>query len=82
MTFSITSNPKLTLFGCAPAEHLAYGAWNYRDLTHITNNQCGCIVAEGSGGMDIYVENDSFAEKSGGDVNRKNSQGFYYLGAV
>ena len=24
-------NPKLTLFGYAPAEHLAYGAWNYRE---------------------------------------------------
>ena len=75
-------NPKLTLFGCAPSENLAYDAWNYRKLTHVTNNQCGCIVAQGNGQMDIYVENDTFAEKSGGRITNKNDQGFYYLGTV
>ena len=75
-------NPKLTLFGCAPSEHLAYDAWNYRNLTHITNNQCGNIVAEGSQQMEIYVENDSFATRSGGDLSRTNSQGYYFLGTV
>ena len=74
--------PKLTLFGCAASKHLAYDAWNYRDLTHITNNQCGCIVAEGGGEMNIYVENDTFAASSGGDVTQINAQGFYYLGTV
>ena len=74
--------PKLTLFGCAPSEHLAYDAWNYRKLPHITNNQCGCIVAEGSSTMEIYVENETFAKKSGGNVYRQNEQGFYYLGSV
>ena len=29
-------NPKLTFFGCAPSENLAYGAWNYRNLLHVT----------------------------------------------
>ena len=42
-------NPKLTFFGCAPSDNLAYDAWNYRKLEHVTNNQCGCIVAEGEG---------------------------------
>ncbi len=74
--------PRLTLFGCAPSEHLAYGAWNNRNLTHITNNQCGSIVAEGRFSMDIYVENYNFAAKSGGDVRRTNQQGFFYLGTV
>ena len=46
-------NPKLTFFGCAPSENLAYDAWNYRKLAHLTNNQCGRIVAEGSDAMDI-----------------------------
>ena len=71
--------PKLTLFGCAPSEHLAYDAWNYRKLRHITNNQCGSIVAEGLSSMDVYVENRTFAEKCGGDVYKTNAQGFYYL---
>ena len=75
-------NPKLTFFGCAPSENLAYDPWNYRNLTHLTNNQCGCIVAEGSDAMEIYVENDTFAAASGGDISRTNAQGFYFLGTV
>ncbi len=74
--------PKLTLFGCAPSEHLAYDAWNYRNLQHITNNQCGSIVAEGLSSMDVYVQNRAFAERSGGDVYKTNAQGFYYLRTV
>ena len=72
-------NPKLTLFGCASSGHLAYDAWNYRKLPHITNNQCGCIVAEGYEAMNIYVENRAFAEKAGGNPHHTNAQGFYYL---
>ena len=75
-------NPKLTLFGCAPSDRLAYDAWRYRNLTYITTNQCGCIVAEGVSRMDIYVENEVFADKSGGELGNKNAQGFYYLGSV
>lgn len=75
-------NPKLTLFGCAPSEHLAYDAWNYRNLTHITNNQCGCIVAEGLNTMEIYAENEIFVANSGGNIHKTNQQGFYYLGSV
>ena len=75
--------PKLTLFGCAPSKYLAYNAWNYRGLAHITNNQAGCVVAECfNGGMDIYVENENFAAAAGGDTTRTNSQGFYYLGHI
>ena len=75
-------NPKLTLFGCASSDHLAYDAWNYRKLPHITNNQCGCIVAEGHNAMNIYVENRIFAEKASGNTSLTNAQGFYYLGQV
>ena len=74
--------PKLTLFGCAPSKDLAYDAWNYRNLLHITNNQCGCVVAEGTDTMEIYVENEVFAAKSGGDTSKRNDQGFYFLGTV
>ena len=77
------AKPKLTLFGCASSQHLAYDAWNYRNLTHITNNQCGCIVAEGYSTMEIYAENKTFVEKCpSGNVNKTNNQGFYFLGTV
>ena len=75
-------NPKLTFFGCAPSDDLAYDAWNTRNLAHITNNQCGCIVAEGDDAMHIYVENDAFAANNGGDTRTTNAQGFYYLCTV
>ena len=75
--------PQLTLFGCAPSEYLAYDAWNYRDLDHITNNQAGCVVAEClDGQMDIYVENEKFAAAAGGNTEETNSQGFYYLRTI
>lgn len=58
--------PKLTLFGNARHEHLAYGAWSRRELPKITNNQANCIVAslEYSGyaaRLNLYVTNESFA---------------------
>lgn len=75
-------NPKMTLFGCAPSEDLAYDAWNRRSLKHITNNQCGCIMAEGGDSMVIYVENEVFAANNGGNTGITNEQGFYYLCTV
>lgn len=54
-------NPKLTLFGCADSEHLAYDAWNSRDLMHITNNQAGNLILDvTSDGINVYVENIEF----------------------
>ena len=54
--------PKLTLFGNARSEHLAYSAWNYRNLPYITNNQAGCIIADDNAGtMNIYVTHENFA---------------------
>lgn len=82
--FLDTVNPKLTLFGCAPSDALAYDAWNRRGLTHITNNQAGCIVVECySGVMDVYVENARFAAAAGGDLSRTHrTTGFSYLGSI
>jgi len=34
------------------------------------------------GKIDIFVENDRFAEKAGGNIEKTNSQGYYYLGTV
>ncbi len=54
--------PKLTLFGNAPSEHLAYEAWSNRDLPIITNNQAGSIIVdfEDEYGA-FYVTNEAFA---------------------
>ena len=62
-------NPKLTLFGNAPSKHLAYDAWNSRELPVITNNQAGSIIIdfeikfEGTKGH-VYVTNESFAREA------------------
>ena len=56
--------PKLTLFGVAPSEHLAYDAWRNRGLDYITSNQAGTIIADArSVPMKVYVTKESFARK-------------------
>jgi hypothetical protein len=58
-----TVNPRLTLFGNANSQHLAYGAWASRGLEVITNNQAGYMVLDiDDGGIRIYVRNKSFAK--------------------
>jgi beta-lactamase superfamily II metal-dependent hydrolase len=55
--------PKLTLFGRAPSEHLAYDAWSNRDLAYITSNQCGTIVVDASTApMKVFVTKGMFAQ--------------------
>jgi len=53
--------PKMTFFGNAGSQHLAYSAWNYRGLPFITNNQAGCIMVDGKD-MSVYVTHKPFAE--------------------
>lgn len=56
--------PRLTLFGRAPSEYLAYDAWRNRNLDYITSNQAGSIVIDtNSQMMQIYVSNEQFAKK-------------------
>lgn len=72
--------PKLTLFGCAPSEHLAYDAWRNLGLNYITSNQAGNMVFETrADGLDLYIENDTFAEACGRDCSVRNSQGYAWL---
>ena len=76
-------NPKLTLFGCANSEHLAYDDWNSRSLTHITNNQAGNIVLNGTNdGIEVYVENLNYAQNYNGFDNTKTLCGCFYIGLV
>ena len=60
--FLDTVNPKMTFFGNARSEHLAYSAWNYRKLEKITNNEANCMVVDCSGtNLTLYVTYETFA---------------------
>lgn len=54
--------PKLTLFGNAKSEHLAYGSWSSRGLAYITNNQAGSVIVDlDASPIRIFVSNEKFA---------------------
>ncbi len=54
--------PKMTYFGNARSQDLAYNAWNYRGLYYITNNQANCIISEITDNkVEIFVTNENFA---------------------
>jgi beta-lactamase superfamily II metal-dependent hydrolase len=73
--------PRLTLFGVARSEHLAYAAWNQRNLDKITNNQAGNVVLDVVGNqLHVYVENDAYAESRNPSDSTRNSQGYRTLG--
>lgn len=75
------TRPALTLFGVARSEHLAYDAWNRRDLFKITNNQAGNVVMHMDGNhMDVFVEHDGCAEKHNAGDNARNGLGYRRLG--
>jgi competence protein ComEC len=72
--------PKVTLIGCAPSEHIDYDQWRKRGLEYITSNQTGNVVLEiFDGQIDVYIENESFAAAKGCDVAVRNSQGYVFL---
>ena len=78
-SFLDAMKPKLTLFGCAPSEHLAYSAWTYRNLDYITQNQSGNMVLETrDGSLDVYIENETFAKKVNSSTF-KNASGLHYI---
>lgn len=75
--------PKLTLFGCADSDDLAYDAWNRRGLLHITNNQAGNVILDAaSTGIYVFVENQKFAATFNTYDATKTLNGCYYIGQV
>lgn len=67
--------PKMTFFGNARSEHLAYSAWSSRNLEYITNNQANCMVVDCSGkNLTLYVTNEKFAR----DYNQFTFYSDYY----
>lgn len=78
--FLDTVNPKMTFFGNARSEHLAYSAWNYRKLEFITNNQANCMVVDCSGNnLTLYVTNESFAKTYNSDAFKSEKYDAWYL---
>lgn len=79
--------PKLTFFGNAKSEHLAYGAWNNKKLEKFTNNQGDCLLAQfNNDGTDIFCTYKKFAEtycKFNGYSTYKNYElNAYYLKSI
>jgi beta-lactamase superfamily II metal-dependent hydrolase len=61
--FLKTLNPKLTIFGNASSDHLAYKPWHNRDLPILTNNQAGYIILDiAKDDLSIYVKNETYAQ--------------------
>jgi competence protein ComEC len=80
-------NPKLTLFGNANCEHLAYTAWNNRNLMFITNNQAGTIIMNvDSTGLNVYTSHkpfaEAFTEQRGYSTHYDQAVRGYYLGTL
>lgn len=73
--------PKLTLFGIARSEHLAYQAWNYRNLPYITNNQAGSVVVDLDDGR-VYVSNEAFARRENPEGRFDPNYGGYLVARI
>src|SRR6266478_107002 len=74
---------KMTFFGNANSEHLANGAWNYRKLAFITNNQAGCVIVDAEQDpMDLYVTHEPFARRVNPNTFFLKSLQAYYYGPI
>ena len=71
--------PRVSFFGCAPSEHLAYSAWQNRDLLYFTNNQCGNVhVYPENKKVKVYIENYKYAnDYTNGKTQQKD--GYWFL---
>jgi competence protein ComEC len=85
--FMSVTKPKLTLYGNASSDHLAYSAWNNRSLPILTNNQAGYIILDiKSGGIDVFAKNETYArnlcEENGRETYYNTDLDAWYLGTV
>ena len=73
-------NPKMTFFGNARSEHLAYGAWHNRGLELVTNNQANCMVVDTSGSnLTLYVTHEAFAKAKNPHAFWSNAHQAWYV---
>jgi competence protein ComEC len=81
--FLDTLMPKLTFFGNARSEHLAYDAWSSRGLSIVTNNQANCMVVDaGTTPMTLYVTHEAFARKVNAGAFYSESFKAWYVGPI
>lgn len=76
--------PKITFFGNAKHQHLAYDAWTNRSLEKFTNNQGNCLIAKFlDKSTEIRCTYKKFAEKyceeNGYETSFDSSTKSYYL---
>jgi len=71
--------PRVSFFGCAPSGHLAYSAWQYRNLLYFTNNQCGNVHIYPNGEVvDVFIQNETYArDYTKNSTYQKN--GYWFL---
>ena len=75
--------PKMTFFGNARAEHLAYSAWSARNLKYITNNQANCMVVDSrSRPMRLYVTHRAFAKDRNPGTHYDPQTGAWFLETI
>ena len=81
--FLDTLRPTLTFFGNATHQHLAYGAWSYRGLSKITNNQANCMVVDVSlSPMALYVTHEKFARRVNPETYYNQAKRAWYVGPI
>jgi len=81
--FLDTLMPKLTFFGNAPSEHLAYSAWSYRRLLLITNNEANCMVVDvDTTPMMLYVTHEHFARRVNANTFYSSTLKAWYVGEI
>ena len=75
--------PALTFFGNARSEHLAYDAWNRRDLRTVTSNQANCMVVDASQTpMGLYVMNKAYAESKNQSTYYNEEHKAWFVGYI
>jgi len=84
--FLDTVNPKLTIFGNASSDHLAYKPWHDRGLPILTNNQGGYIILDiTKDSLAVYVKNEKYArnftQRNGWETSRNEELDAWFLGA-
>lgn len=76
-------NPKISYFGNANSQHLAYNAWNYRNLPFITNNQANCIITDINGkSINVYVTNENFARSMNKETYNNANFNAWFLTSI
>lgn len=79
--------PKLTLYGNASSDHLAYDGWASRDLLILTNNQAGYIILDiDEKEIRVFAKNEKYAtnlaEENDIETYFDDAVGGWFLGSL